>query len=96
MPGEAELNAPVVTQKSPPPPLPSRLLALAPIVYVGTAAWLVGFVLLALGHYVFDLVAPIWMWTALAGFALGLVGVPIMIWQRHAARRGSRGAQRID
>ncbi|OLF17833.1 hypothetical protein BU204_09495 [Actinophytocola xanthii] len=84
------------TQKSPPPALPPRLLALAPVVYVGTAVWLLAFVLLALGHYVLDLVPPIWMWTALCGFVLGMIGVPVMWWQSSASRRGSRGAQKVQ
>lgn len=66
------------------------------MVYGGTALWLFAFVVLAVGHYAFDVFPPIWLWTALAGFVLGLVGVPIMVWQRNAARRGARGAQKID
>ena len=86
-------DAQIETQKSP-PPLPGRLLALPPLVYVGTAAWFVAACVLAVGHYVFDVFPPIWLWTALVGAGLGLVGVPIMAWQRRASRRGSRGAQR--
>ncbi|OLF09545.1 hypothetical protein BLA60_19350 [Actinophytocola xinjiangensis] len=86
----------MATQKSPPEPLPPRLLALAPVVYGGTALWLLALVVLAVGHYGFGVFPPIWMWTALAGFVLGLIGVPIMIWQRNASRRGARGAQKID
>ncbi|MFI7676158.1 DUF2530 domain-containing protein [Actinophytocola sp. NPDC049390] len=84
----------IETQKSP-PPLPDRLLALPPLVYVGTAAWLVALCALLVGRYVFDVFPPIWLWTALAGTILGLIGFPIMAWQRRANRRGSRGAQRI-
>ena len=85
----------IETQKSP-PPLPDRLLALAPLVYVGTTAWLVALGVLLVGRYVFDVFPPIWLWTALAGTLLGLIGFPIMAWQRRANRRGSRGAQRIQ
>ncbi len=85
----------IETQKSP-PPLPDRLLALAPLVYVGTTAWLVALGVLLVGRYVFDVFPPIWLWTALAGTVLGLIGFPIMAWQRRANRRGSRGAQRIQ
>jgi hypothetical protein len=85
----------IETQKSP-PPLPDRLLALAPLVYVGTTAWLVALGVLLVGRYVFDVFPPIWLWTALAGTILGLIGFPIMAWQRRANRRGSRGAQRIQ
>ncbi len=84
----------IETQKSP-PPLPDRLLALPPLVYVGTAAWFVALCVLLVGRYVFDVFPPIWLWTALAGTLLGLIGFPIMAWQRRANRRGSRGAQRI-
>lgn len=86
-------DARIETQKSP-PPLPDRLLALAPLVYVGTAAWLVATVVLAIGHYAFDVFPPIWLWTAIAGTGLGLIGFPLMAWQRRASRRGARGAQR--
>jgi hypothetical protein len=70
------------------------LLALAPLVYVGTAAWLIATVVLAIGHYAFDVFPPIWLWTAIAGTGLGLIGFPLMAWQRRASRRGGRGAQR--
>jgi len=75
--------------------LPPRLLALAPIVYVGTTLWFVALAVLVIGHYGFDVFPPIWMWTALCGSVLGLIGVPVMLWQRSASRRGSRGAQKI-
>jgi hypothetical protein len=91
----AEPDAPIETQKSPtaPPPLPDRLLALPPIVYVGTAAWFVVLCALLIARYVFDALPPIWLWTALAGTILGFIGMPVMAWQRRAARRGARGAQ---
>jgi hypothetical protein len=89
-----EPDAPIETQKSSPPPLPPRLLALPPVVYVGTAGWLVAVVVLLVGRYVFDVFPPIWLWTALTGFGLGLIGIPVMAWQRRASRRGARGAQR--
>lgn len=74
--------------------MPPRLLALAPVVYVGTAAWFVALVVLLIARYGYDAGPPIWLWTALAGFVLGLIGIPIMLWQRRASRRGARGAQR--
>lgn len=99
-----EPNSPTDTQKSSvppsgaplatPPPLPPRLLALPPVVYVGTAAWLVACLVLLVLRYGFDLGPPIWLWTALAGSALGILGLPIMWWQRTASRRGTRGSQR--
>jgi hypothetical protein len=91
-----EPDTPTDTQKSlpPPPPLPPRLLALPPIIYAGTAAWFVVSCALLVLRYGFDLLPPIWLWTTLAGTALGLVGLPIMWWQRAASRRGTRGAHR--
>lgn len=86
----------IETEKSSvaPPPLPPRLLALAPLVYIGTAAWGVVTCALLIARYAFDALPPIWLWTALAGTLLGVIGVPVMIWQRRASRRGTRGAQR--
>ncbi|OQO93205.1 hypothetical protein B1813_11085 [Saccharomonospora piscinae] len=55
----------------------------------GTAVWLIAsVVLLATG------VHGMWLWTALTGGGLGLVGMAVMLWQRAASRRGSRFAQR--
>lgn len=85
----------IETQKSP-PPLPDRLLALPPLVYVGTGAWFVAVCVLLVGRYVFDVFPPIWLWTALVGTVLGFIGFPVMAWQRRANRRGSKGAQKIQ
>ncbi|WP_051114809.1 DUF2530 domain-containing protein [Actinokineospora enzanensis] len=78
------------------PPLPARLLALAPIAYVGTALWALAAVVLGIAHYGFDKTQPIWMWTCAAGACLGIIGILIMRWQRSAADRGSRSAQKMD
>ncbi len=86
-------DARIETQKSP-PPLPERLLALPPLVYVGTGLWFVALCVLLVGRYAFDVFPPIWVWTAAAGTVLGLAGFPVMAWQRRASRRGARGAQR--
>lgn len=86
-------NARIETQKSP-PPLPERLLALPPLVYVGTGLWFAALCTLVIGRYAFDAFPPIWLWTAIAGTGLGLIGFPIMAWQRRASRRGAKGAQR--
>jgi hypothetical protein len=83
----------IETQKSP-PPLPERLLALAPLVWVGTSLWFVALCVLLVGRYAFDVFPPIWLWTALAGTLLGFVGFALMTWQQRASRRGARGAQR--
>jgi Protein of unknown function (DUF2530) len=91
-----EPESPTDTQKSlpAPAPLPDRLLALPPLIYAGTALWFVALCVLLVLRYGFDLGPPIWLWTAIAGTALGIVGLPIMWWQRTASRRGTRGAQR--
>ena len=64
------------------------------MVYAGTALWFVASVVLLIARYGYDAGPPIWLWTALAGFVLGLIGMPVMVWQRRASRRGARGAQR--
>jgi hypothetical protein len=89
-------DARIETEKSSvvPPPLPERLLALTPLVYIGTAVWGVLAVALLIARYAFDALPPIWLWTVLAGTVLGFIGMPVMIWQRRASRRGARGAQR--
>ncbi len=76
-----------------PPPLPPVNAGLAHIVVPGTAIWFIGFVVLL--FFIGDLRAHhamIWLWTFLAGWVLGLIGLSIYAWQRHAARRGSRGS----
>ncbi|MFL6143137.1 MAG: DUF2530 domain-containing protein [Labedaea sp.] len=94
----AEPEPPTDTQKSPPlpalPPLPDRLLALPPLVYAGTILWFVASCVLLILQYGYHLSPPIWLWTTLAGTALGFVGMLVMWWQRTASRRGSRSAQR--
>lgn len=84
------------TQKSLPlpPPLPARLVAAQPVIVAGTVVWLVVFGVLLVLRYGYDRTPPIWLWTALAGTALGVIGFLIMWWQRTASRRGARGAQR--
>ncbi len=78
-----------------PPALPPVRASLLHVVIPVTAAWLVAAVVLlfsldnvrADGHL-------IWLWTSLAGGLLGGVGLSIYGWQRRAARRGGRSAQR--
>lgn len=75
---------------------PVRGAGLAHVIIPGTAAWFVAFVVLLLcipalrTHG-----AMVWLWTALAGWLLGFVGLAIYGWQRAAARRGSRGASQM-
>ncbi|MGH2843055.1 MAG: DUF2530 domain-containing protein [Solirubrobacteraceae bacterium] len=73
----------------PPPPLPRHLADPRPVVGVGTLAWFTAaVVLLIVGE------PPVWIWACLTGGLLGLIGFVMIHWQRSAARRGSRGAQR--
>ncbi|RZS41004.1 uncharacterized protein DUF2530 [Herbihabitans rhizosphaerae] len=78
----------------PVPPLPPSLTDLRSVVLIGTVVWFAAVVVLLVLRYGFDVSPPIWLWTAIAGATLGLIGVPIMWWQRTASRRGSKGAQR--
>lgn len=76
-----------------PPALPTVKAGLAHVVVPGTALWFVGFVVLL--FFIGDLRAHdamIWLWTFLAGWVLGLIGLAIYFWQRRAARRGTRGS----
>jgi hypothetical protein len=62
----------------------------------GTIIWLAAFVVLL--FFVPELQrndAMIWLWTCLAGFGTGLMGLSIYAWQRRAARSGKRSANRM-
>lgn len=79
------------------PPLrelpPVRGAGLAHVLIPGTAVWCAAFVaLLASIPTLRAHDGMQWLWTALAGWLLGFVGLAIYGWQRAAARRGSRGA----
>jgi hypothetical protein len=71
-----------------PPALPPALLKPWPVIVVITAGWLVATVLAFT-------VAPLAECRpfAVAGLGVGVLGTSIFLWQRRAARRGSRGAQ---
>ncbi len=71
------------------PDLPKRLTDLTPVVIVGTALWLVALVVL------FFTSGGVWVQTCVAGILLGGIGFGIIFWQRAAARRGSKSAQRL-
>jgi hypothetical protein len=77
-----------------PPPLPARLSRPAVVAVVGSVVW----ALLALGLLLAWLVGgrplDLWFATAIVGTALGAFGYGVFAWQRSAARRGSRTAQR--
>lgn len=71
-----------------PPALPAILLQPWPVIIAIAAGWLVA-VLLAFTVTGLHELRPI----AVAGLGVGVLGTSIFLWQRHAARRGSRGAQ---
>jgi hypothetical protein len=71
-----------------PPPLPAALLDPWPIIAFGALAW---FIAAVAAFAVPSLVT--WRPMTLAGLAVGVLGTSIFLWQRHAARRGARGAQ---
>ena len=71
-----------------PPELPAALLAPWPVIAVITAGWLVAFVL----AFAVDSLHT-WRPVTVAGLGVGVLGKSIFLWQRHAVRRGSRGAQ---
>ncbi len=82
--GERDDASPAVT----PPPLPAILLDPRPMIAVCTLAWIVAAVL---AFTVPSLQA--WRPVTVAGMGLAVLGTLLFLWQRHAARSGSRGAQ---
>ncbi len=72
-----------------PPALPPRFSQMITVLAVGSVLW-------ALAAAVLAIVRPldIWFLTCVVGAGLGGVGYSVFAWQRAAARRGSRGAQR--
>ncbi len=72
-----------------PPPLPPSLADPRPVAGIGTLAALAAAAVLAIAG-----AEGIWVWSCLTGGGLGLVGFGIMHWQRSAAIRHSRSAQR--
>ena len=77
-----------------PPALPRRLSEIHTVVVVGTALWLLAALALGLAWLLADRPLDLWFSTCVAGALLGGVGHGIISWQRAAARRGSRTAQR--
>jgi Protein of unknown function (DUF2530) len=71
-----------------PPELPTALVKPWPVIVVISAAWLVATVLAFAVPGLHEL-RPY----AVAGLGVGALGTSIFLWQRHAVRRGSRGAQ---
>ena len=65
-----------------------RLLKPWPVIVVITAGWLIATVLAFTVPGLHE-----WRPFAVAGLGVGVLGTSIFLWQRHAVRRGSRGAQ---
>jgi hypothetical protein len=82
--GEPEGKSPVQ-----PPSLPPILLDPRPVIAVCTVAWIAAAVA---AFSVADL--ENWRPTTVAGLGLAVFGTCLFLWQRHAARSGSRSAQR--
>ena len=70
--------------------LVERLSDPRPVIAVGTAAWVVATVVVALAGDRWSTALPV----CYAGTALGVLGFGVFLLQRRAARRGKRGAQR--
>ena len=71
-----------------PPSLPNVLLDPSPVIAVCTLAWIVATVL------AFTVPAlQSWRPVTVAGLGLAAFGTSVFLWQRRAARSGSRGAQ---
>jgi membrane protein YdbS with pleckstrin-like domain len=75
----------VETRKSP-LPLPARFAGVWPFIIAGTVVWFLLFCALAVARYVAHADPGVWLWTALAGWVLGIIGMLIMRWQRGPAR----------
>lgn len=71
-----------------PPPLPAALLAPQPVIAIGALLW-------ALAAAAAFAVPALHSWrpVTVAGLGVGALGASIYLWQRAAARRGTRGAQ---
>lgn len=82
-------DEPAPDSESPqPPPLPSTLLDPRPVIAVIAAVWLVATVLAFTVSALHE-----WRPFTIAGLGIGVLGTSIFLWQRHAVRRGARGAQ---
>ena len=71
-----------------PPALPAILLEPWPVIIVIAVAWLIAVILAFTVAGLHE-----WRPIAVAGLGVGALGTSIFVWQRHAVRRGSRGAQ---
>ncbi|MGV0747258.1 DUF2530 domain-containing protein [Mycolicibacter heraklionensis] len=71
-----------------PPPLPTALLRVWPVIGAGVA----GFCCATVAAFTVPALEG-WRPVSLAGLGVGMVGTTIFLVQRGAARRGARGAQ---
>lgn len=93
VPSDVAASDPAATPHDLEPLPPVRGAGLAHVIIPGTALWFVALVVLLVAIPTLQAHdAMLWLWTALAGWLLGFVGLAIYGWQRAAARRGSRGA----
>ena len=76
------------------PPLPPGLTRVRTVIGVGTVLWLVAAAAALVATLAGVALPPLALTTCLVGAGLGGVGWGIFSWQRAAARRGSRLAQR--
>lgn len=72
-----------------PPALPTSLLNPWPVIVVITCGWVIATVLAFTVSALHE-----WRPITIAGLGVGALGTTIFLWQRHAVRRGHRGAQR--
>ncbi|MEU7812656.1 DUF2530 domain-containing protein [Pseudonocardia sp. NPDC049154] len=77
-----------------PPSLPRSTTDVTLVTAIGTLVWVLGAVGLLVAHLVGGRPLDIWFTTCVTGAVLGAIGFGIFRWQRAAARRGSRLAQR--
>jgi hypothetical protein len=73
---------------SEPPSLPAALLKPWPVILVIATGWVIALILAFTVPGLHD-----WRPVTIAGLGVGALGTSIFLWQRHAVRRGSRGAQ---
>lgn len=76
------------------PPLPPAFTRVATVIGLGTLVWVVAVVAVVVAPLAGATLPPLVLATCLVGAGLGGVGWAIFAWQRSAARRGSRTAQR--
>ena len=81
-------SEPAEADEPEPPALPAILLEPSPVIIVIAVGWLIAVILAFTVPGLHE-----WRPIAVAGLGVGALGTSIFLWQRRAARRGSRGAQ---